>query len=301
MNKITITAADNSAFEAWVFPAESPKATVHILHGMAEHCLRYSDFAEFLQQHDYQVLLHNHRGHGGRLPIGHFADQQEASMSGWELVIDDILRVQETACGPEPLILFGHSMGSFIAQACALRYGNRFKGLILSGSNRQPATLVHTGLLTARSMRIFKGGRHLSETMNQLSFGQFNSHFHPNRTEFDWLSRDKTQVDAYIHDPYCGHLCSLQLWCDLLGGLKEINNPHNLKKIPSSLPVLIFGGEQDPVGNMGKGLQALEQHYRNTGHQQVTLKLYAEGRHEMLNEINSGEVATDLLYWINNL
>ncbi|MAD43964.1 MAG: alpha/beta hydrolase [Oceanospirillaceae bacterium] len=301
MNKIAINALDGSQFDAWLFPHERPKATVQILHGMAEHCLRYTRFAEFLQHQGYRVITHNHRGHGGRLPAGHYADPGTAGVGGWALVIDDALRVQDALCETEPRVLLGHSMGSFIAQSWAMRYGDRLSGLILSGSARQQPAMLAAGLMLARALKPLQGHRHLSALMNKLSFGAFNRPFRPNRSAFDWLSRDPQQVDAYIRDPHCGHLCSLQLWCDMLSGLRGISHAEDLQRIPSSLPVLIFGGDQDPVGAMGKGLPALAQEYQRSGHNEVTVKLYTGGRHEMLNETNYGEVQSDLLYWIDNL
>ncbi|WP_430462574.1 alpha/beta fold hydrolase [Thalassolituus sp. LLYu03] len=298
MNKISINTRDNSRFDAWVLPASNPLATIHILHGMAEHCLRYQSFAEFLHAEGYQVILHNHRGHGGREPLGHFADRDQAGIGGWELLMDDIARAQNAVCGDEPRILFGHSMGSFIAQGYAMRHGDTLKALILSGSNHQPGALVAAGKTVATLLRSVQGQRHLSGVMDTLSFGEFNRKFRPHRTAFDWLSRDDGQVDAYIQDPYCGHPVTLQLWIDLLSGLQELARSDNMKKIPATLPVYIFGGDKDPVGQMGKGLPLLHKHFAQTGHDRVTLRLYPDGRHEMLNEINARDVFTDVVNWL---
>src|SRR5690606_9802933 len=116
---------------------------------------------------------------------------------------------------------------------------------------------------------------------------------------FDWLSRDPHAVDQYMADPQCGHLCSLQLWQDVFGGLIEIVNPDTAGKIPPALPLYLFGGDQDPVGRFGKGLPALAQLFARTGHDKLTLRLYPEGRHEMLNELNASDVFNDLLQWLN--
>jgi len=309
MNKITISAADNTLFNAWVLDHEAPAATIQILHGMAEHCLRYESFAYALNRAGYRVVMHNHRGHGGRQPQGHYGDRQQSGMSGcgggcmggWALLLDDITRVQDAVKGDEPLIMFGHSMGSFIAQSYAMRNPQRLSALVLSGSNSQPGFLVRGGKLVASTLRLFQGERHQSGVMDFLSFGEFNRHFKPNRTDFDWLSRDKEQVDLYINDPHCGHPCSLQLWSDLMDGLTEIARPENLRKIPADMPIYIFGGSQDPVGMMGKGLPRLENQYIQTGHDKVTMRLYAGGRHEMLNEINRQQVISDVIQWLKEV
>ena len=131
-----------------------------------------------------------------------------------------------------------------------------------------------------------------------MSFGKFNDAFKPNRTEFDWLSRDPTEVDKYVDDPHCGQLASNRLWFDLLSGLLEISTPTSIARVPKTLPVLITGGELDPVGGKA-GMTRLRDAYVAAGLEDVTLKLYAEGRHEMLNETNRDEVSADLLAWIN--
>lgn len=301
MNKITISAADHSTFEARLWPQTSPVATIHLMHGMAEHCDRYIPLAEFLHQAGYQVVTHNHRGHGERRPRGHYADANAANMGGWELLMDDILRVQQATCGDEPRILLGHSMGSFIAQGFAIRHGDLLSGLILSGSNHQSSALFHLGRSVASLLKLRQGQQHLSGVMDALSFGAFNKAFRPNRTDFDWLSRDHQQVDRYLADAACGHLCSLQLWTDLFSGLIEIGKANNLRKIPAHLPIYLFGGDRDPVGQMGKGVPALKAFLEKTGHDNVTLRMYPEGRHEMLNETNASEVFQDTLNWLKSL
>lgn len=293
---VDISTKDNQIFTAHIWRQQQPKATIHIVHGMAEHCQRYAPLAEFLHAQGFQVFTHNHRGHGERAPQGHYADND-----GWELVIDDMLQAQNTLCGNEPVILFGHSMGSFISQGFAIRYGEKLSGLILSGSNYQNPALYHAGQIVAKGLKVFQGGRTQSNVMDKVSFASFNNQFKPARTDFDWLSRNKQQVDKYVNDAACGHTCSLQLWIDLFDGLIEISNKNNLAKIPQSLPIYLFAGDQDPVGQKGKGVIALEQVLLQTGHKTVSCKLYVNGRHEMLNEINADEVYQDILNWIQTI
>lgn len=293
---VSIKTTDNLSFEAHIWRHSDPRATIHIVHGMAEHCLRYAPLAEFLHHQGYQVVTHNHRGHGERTPQGHYADSD-----GWELVIADMAQVQKQLTGTEPVILFGHSMGSFIAQGFAIRHGQQLSGLILSGSNYQNPAIYHAGQTVAKALKIFQGGRTQSNVMDKVSFASFNNQFKPARTDFDWLSRDNNQVDKYINDDACGHTCSLQLWIDLFDGLIEISNKKNLAKIPADLPIYLFAGDQDPVGQKGKGVKALEKVLTQTGHKTVSCKLYADGRHEMLNEINAESVFQDILNWIQTI
>lgn len=300
MKPITVTSHDGHQFTAWYWPAEHAQATVHIVHGMAEHCLRYRLLAEFLQAAGVDVITHNHRGHGERAPIGHYSDREQGRDCGWSNVITDMITVQQRARHDLPLFILGHSMGSFIAQGYAIRYGDKLSGLLLSGSNHQAPYPYYAARWVARLLRLVQGERHPSALLDRLSFGSFNRTFQPVRTGFDWLSSDPAQVDAYLADPLCGQLCSHQLWVDLLGGLIEISSLKNLKRIPSTLPMYLFGGNQDPVGRMGQGLPALAHALRASGHSQVSMKLYRDGRHEMLNELNYETVFTDTLQWIKS-
>lgn len=293
MNITTLTTPDSQTINVRQWPAANPKATVQILHGMAEHCERYAGFAEFLQQQGYSVIAHNHRGHGERKPQGHYADE-----NGWDKVLDDVSITQSLAEPGLPVFLLGHSMGSFIARAWAARHGETLQGLILSGSNHQPPALFHLGRSVALLLRCTQGRQHLSGVMNTLSFSSFNRGFE-GHTAFDWLSRDAEVVQRYLHDPDCGHACSLQLWIDLFGGLIEISCRDSNLKIPAHLPLYLFGGSRDPVGRMGKGIPALERLLRATGHDKITARLYPEGRHEMLNELNAHDVYNDVLQWLN--
>ena len=312
-----IQTLDNQTFSAHIWQHEKPKAMVHIVHGMAEHCLRYLPLAELLNQNGFNVVTHNHRGHGERLPQGHFADSKQhqnkqhqnnsdRGHSGWELVIDDMLQVQQQLSevsqdGQLPVILFGHSMGSFIAQGFSVRHSQRLSGLVLSGSNYQSPALYYAGQTVARILKVFQSERTQSKVMDTLSFGSFNNHFKPARTDFDWLSRDEKQVDDYINDPACGHACSLQLWIDLFGGLIEISNRRNLEKIDADLPILLIAGDQDPVGQKGKGVKALHKALIQSGHKNVSCHLYADARHEVLNETNAQDVRMDILTWVQTI
>jgi alpha-beta hydrolase superfamily lysophospholipase len=141
------------------------------------------------------------------------------------------------------------------------------------------------------------GGRNRSAFLNQLGIGSFNKRFAPNRTEFDWLSRDAAEVDRYVADPLCGFPLSNRFWYDLMGGLLETSSLRMLRRIPPDLPILITGGEDDPVGGK-RGQSRLAHAYRRTGHKNVTLRLWPGGRHEMLNEINRDEFTRAVLEWI---
>ncbi len=293
-----LTAEDGYQIEVFTWPNEHAKAWVHILHGMAEHASRYDEFAQALVQAGYAVIAHNHRGHGNSptAQIGLYAEQD-----GWNKVLNDIDVVRNSITDDLPYIMFAHSMGTFITQAYLINQPKPIQGLILSGSNLQPLPLVKAGKVVAKIERWRKGALAPSPILQFLSFGSFNNAFKPNRTDFDWLSRDEQQVDKYINDPLCGFDCHTQLWIDLFNGLIHVYDKGSIERIQSNLPILIFGGDKDPVGEMGKGLPKLAKRYEQAGQSNVTLKLYKDGRHEMLNETNKQEVISDVLHWLSLL
>ena len=276
-------------------PKEAPTAIIQILHGLGEHAGRYERFAKAGVDAGHAVFAHDHRGHGSRAETrGHFADTR-----GWNCVIADVASVN-TAIRIEypgrPVVLFGHSMGSYIAQAYAMRHPQDLDLLILSASTSAAALEVRSGNLLATMLAAF-APRHQSGLLNYLGFNAFNRPFKPARTPMDWLSRDQSEVDKFIADPLCGGPYSNALWRDLTGGLIEIHARKALDRIPAALPILITGGSKDPVGGE-KGMRRLYAAYASTGHNQLTLKLYEDGRHEMLNETNRDNVTADILDWI---
>lgn len=281
----------------WLPDAGEPRAWVLISHGMAEHAGRYDWLAERLNRAGYAVMALDQRGHG-RSAIGR--PGQFADFDGWLRVVSDIglLRQRATAVLPGiPVFLLGHSMGSYIVQAYLLKHATGLAGVVLSGSNAHPPAISKLGRLAASIEGRLRGWDRPAVTLGKLSFGQFNSAFKPTRTEFDWLSRDPTQVDAYIADPLCGFDCTARLWHDLFAGLLEIADGRRLGRIPATLPVLIMGGSADPV-SAGNGLARLQRRLAGSGLTAVSLQLYDAARHEIFNETNRQQVTADLLEWL---
>jgi alpha-beta hydrolase superfamily lysophospholipase len=294
--------AGNHHYHQW--PTKEPIGWLHIMHGMAEHGGRYANLAGFLNQQGIMVTAGDHRGHG---LTGSAVDSlyHVADNDGWNQMVDDQCQlIGHIATEHDlPLVILGHSMGSFMATHFCQRFAKeltskQLKGLILSGSNYDaPAAFkVFAGLAKIERLRL--GGRKISNLLETLSFGAFNRAFKPNRTEKDWLSRDHRMVDTYIADPMCGGAISTQSWYDFLSGLAQLFTPKALAQIDKELPVYLFSGELDPVGQKGKGVKKFQQILQQIGVEQVDLKLYAEGRHEMINETNRREVYYDILKWL---
>ena len=275
----------------------SPSAVVQVLHGLGEHAARYERFAKACNDNNLIVVAHDHRGHGAIEGFGHYADAD-----GWSKVIADVLHVRQDIAVQYPklpVVLFGHSMGSYIAQSFVMRHGGNNVALVLSASTLAPRIELRMGNVAARSAAILFGKRRISNQLNKMGLGKLNNKFKPNRTAFDWLSRDEDEVDRYVCDPLCGGQYSNQLWSDLTGGMLEITSQKAIESVRADLPILILGGERDPVGGQ-KGLTRLTDAYRQTGHNDLTLKIYPGGRHEMLNETNRDEVTDHIIGWIHS-
>ncbi|PWB32799.1 alpha/beta hydrolase [Pseudomonas sp. SDI] len=275
------------------------KAVVLIAHGMAEHAGRYQRLGQALAAAGYAVYAHDQRGHGRSAELG--SRGLFASHDGWTHVVNDLGLLSQHIGQQHPgaaLFLLGHSMGSYIAQAYLLHHSASLHGAILSGSNFQPPALYRAACLIARFEAWRQGPNGHSALIEWLSFGSFNKAFKPNRTAFDWLSRDPAEVDKYVADPLCGFRCSNRLWIDLLMGLEQISQPRQLAQIDPNLPILVMGGECDPV-SAGKRLKDLAGALHQAGNQHVQLKLYPQARHELLNETNRDEVTAELIAWLD--
>jgi len=280
-------------------PATPLKAVILLAHGMAEHSARYARLADTFCDKDYGVYAPDLRGHGRTADngtLGHFADDD-----GWCKVVGDLASLNQHNGQQHPgmpIILLGHSMGSYIAQCYLLHHSASLHGAILSGSNYQPVTLYRMARQIARLEKLRQGGKGRSALIEWLSFGSFNNKFKPVRTRFDWLSRDPAEVDKYAADPLCGFRCTNQLWIDLLGGLQQISKASNLAQIDPGLPILVIGGECDPVSE-GKRLKRLAHALREAGCQNLQLNIYPQARHELFNETNRDEVTADVLTWLD--
>lgn len=296
---IVLLANDNRKIRTNVWrPDGEIKHIMVISHGMAEYIDRYDYFARACNQHGIAVLGANHRGHGAEAQVQmHFADK-----NGWQLVLDDLDKIITYASeyyNKKP-ILFGHSMGSFVARHYAVQHGEKLSALVLCGSNHQNKLLFKAGRALAKFEKWRVGGRTYSPFLEKLTFGNFNKRIKPLRTDQDWLTRDEAIVDANLIDPYCGQTPTVQFWVDFLTGLSEISTDDAFKKIPSDLPIYAISGEEDPVSRYGVGLNALVKALHKRGIKRVDSKLYPGARHELYNELNKDEVCSDLCVWLKS-
>ncbi|RLD82963.1 MAG: alpha/beta hydrolase [Bacteroidetes bacterium] len=275
-------------------------AVIQIAHGMAEHAARYEEFASFLTKHGYAVFANDHKGHGktaGTLEnLGYFADE-----NGFQQVVDDMRSLTDKINERFPdkeVFLFGHSMGSFLSRYYAIENSSKIKGLILSGTAGHPGMLGKVGKMLSSIIISFNNRKSQTPLMTKLSFGAFNNAFKPNRTEYDWLSRDNKEVDKYVNDLFCGTIFTAGFYNDLLGGLLFVNDQKEINKTSKDLPVYLIAGDNDPVSENGKGVTEVYEKYKKAGLKDVQIKLYPSARHEILNENNKAEVYYDILNWL---
>lgn len=297
--EFTFTSTTGQELDArmWL-PEGKPRAAVQIVHGMAEHIDRYEEAARFLAEHGFLVVGHTHLGHGplGR-PRGYFGAE-----NGWQALEDDVQELRELTQAEfpgVPYFLLGHSMGSFIARCYLRDHAEGLAGCVLSGTGYFTRAQAKMGLLAANLVCKFGGARKPSHLINKLAFGGMNRPFHPARSEFDWLSRDSYVVDRYLVDPYCGFPFTGAGYRDLFTGLERLSNTAELERVPKTLPVLFLSGDHDPVGDMALGVEKAAEELCVVGLNDVTILLYPNARHEILNEINRREVYDDLLEWLD--
>lgn len=283
-------------------PETKVKSVIQIAHGMTETGSRYERFAEALTAAGYAVYANDHLGHGfsahHESELGHLGKGDMMNMVEDMAQLSQYIKEQHPHV---PLILFGHSMGSFLSQMYIALYGDKLQGVVLCGSNGPRGPELHAGVAISRLIAGARGWKHRSDFINNMAFGGFNRRFNPHKTSFDWLSRDEAEVQKYIDNPYCGYVCTVGFYNEFFKLLTQIHKPSVMAKIPKDLPILLIAGTMDPVGNFGKGVPLLADMYRDLGIKNVSLIMYPEARHELLNDINRDEVTADCIQWFDRI
>lgn len=300
----TFTARDGEVICYYKWDAVNPKklrGIIQIAHGIGEHAGRYDSIASRLQQEGFTIYANDHRAHGKTAEIKRLYGYYDGS-DYFEDVVDDMHALTNLMRGEHPkapFILFGHSMGSLLSRKYVLNHGQELDALILSGTANFIKGLGHFGLVSTKAVSLFRGRERSNETLRAFFFDEFNKKFQPNRTKLDWISSDETAVDTFEADPYRIENFSIGVFADILTNSKELNKKSAFVNTPDNLPILMFSGDEDPVGEMGKGVTKVAENYKKNGNTKLTFNLYKGGRHEMLNETNSQEVEEDILTWLN--
>ncbi len=288
---------------SWQPDGGEVKAVVQIVHGMVEYVGRYEEFAGYLVSKGYAVLGHDHLGHGKTAAdeeeLGYFSEKD-----GDRHVIGDIYRV--TCRGRElwpdsPLVILGHSMGSYFTRRYLTKYSRKVDGAILMGTGYVGRPAAWTGRFLAGAFCRFKGDRYRSALLHKLVLGGNNRRIRELETENDWLSRNRESVEAYGRDPYCSFRFTAGAYRDFFSILWDLAGKKDFDHMDRSLPVLFVSGEEDPVGGYGKGVRECFRQFKAMGFQDVTMKLYPGDRHEILNELDRAVVYDDIEAWIRKV
>ena len=280
-------------------PIGEVKGVVQLAHGMIDYVGRYEAVAEFLTGHGFVFAGNDHLGHGRTAAssedFGFFAERD-----GYNKVIEDVKKMNDLLHEeyPDlPVVLFGHSMGSFVSRIYAARYPDSISALIIHGTGgKNPAAPLGKALVSL--LKVFLGARHRSKFITAVAFGSYNSKFDKSEGQNAWLTRDVARVASRDSDPYTSYIFTLAGYHDLFTLLSECNSKSWYEAFPKDLPTLVISGDADPVGNYGKGTLEVHSGLLSAGVKKLTLKMYEGARHELFNEYNSDEVFSDLLRWI---
>lgn len=281
---------------AWI-PKGEVIAVLQIVHGMVEHIERYHDFAEYLAKQGVCVVGHSHLGHGKSVAekekLGYFA-----APNGNACVLGDIHKLRAITRKEYPNIpyfMLGHSMGSFLIRQYLGVYGKGLSGAIIMGTGEQPDITVNAGKAVCKVLAKFKGWEHRSDLVNSFVIGGFEK-----KMGKAWLSRNEENVKAYADDPLSGFVFTLNAFYHMFDGMAKMNAQEKAGNIPKELPIFFVAGSEDPVGNNGKGVEAVYRKYQEKGAKNVKITLYKDDRHEILNELDRDVVYRDILNWIKD-
>lgn len=275
----------------------APKAVIQISHGMCEYVLRYRPLAEYLCSLGYAVCGNDHTGHGESV-----VDDGELGLTGGvDAMVEDLYTLTETIreqFAELPVILLGHSMGSFLARLYAETYPEGADGLVIVGTGG-PDNPTELGKALAKTTAKLRGEKHRSPLITEIAFGSYNKGLTCEKGKKAWLSRDTAVVDAYAEDKYCNYTFTAKGYYDLFDMIGRVSRKEWAQKLPKNLPILMLSGEADPVGSYGKGVEKVYGRLLDAGMEDVKLILYPEMRHEVFNEIGKEQVFGDLAEWLS--
>jgi len=279
---------------------QEPVCVVQIIHGMAEYIERYEEFARFLTKRGCVVTGNDHLGHGKSVGedglYGYFCEQDPATVLARD--VHRLKKMTQQVYPGLPYVIVGHSMGSFILRNYLTMYGSGITGAVIMGTGYRSRGIMAVSKFMVKLQKIFLGSRHVSKFSDKVSFGGYNKRIPDARTKFDWLCKDEESVKRYIEDPLCGHVFTLNGFQTLSELIMRAHDPKRLKRIPADLPLLVISGDEDPLGDYGKGIPKVCEGLRGAGVKDVETRLCAGGRHELLNEPERVRTMEEIYGWI---
>lgn len=280
-------------------PEGEIKGILQILHGIAEFVERYDEFAHYLNSQGYLVVAEDHMGHGQSIEGG---CTQGYFHGGWFAAVEDSCQLMRSTMAEYPgvpYVLFGHSMGSFMARTILAKYPESgIAATIICGTGWQPRAALPLLIKVVEGICKKNGEENISPELDKMVFGGYNKRIENSRTEKDWLTRDESIVDAYVAHPLCGFVPACGLLRDMMKGIYYIEQSKNLKNMKKHLPVFFIAGAEDPVGAYGKGVEQAAKEFKKAGMINVACRIYPDCRHEILNELNRQEVFEDIAKWL---
>ena len=276
------------------------RGIIQIVHGMQEHMERYDEFASFLCSNGFIVVGNDHLGHGlsaGEGEYGYFCTKDARTV-----VTRDVHRLKKMITKEYPglpCFLLGHSMGSFILRKYLTMYGTGIDGAIICGTGFKPAIVTSLGKFTATFTGLFSKGKNYSRFIEKTAFGSYNKRFKEENNPSSWVVRNEDVMSVYKNDPLCTFRFTTNGFHTLFSLLGHVDRQKNINTVPTELPVLFLAGSNDPVGNYGKGVTEVYNRFKKAGINDVSLKIYPDMRHEILNDIDRKMVYSDILDWIN--
>lgn len=278
----------------WI-PEGEITAILQICHGMAEHIDRYHEFAVFLAKHGIHVVGHDHLGHGQSIvsfeKLGYFHEEE-----GNSYVIADIhqlrIRIEKKHKGI-PYFIMGHSMGSFLVRQYLGLYSGGLSGAIIMGTGEQPGVILEAGKMVCKMIAMTKGWEYRSKFVNSFAAGGYEK-----KMGTEWLSKNRENVERYKEDPLCGFVFTVNGYYHMFSGMAKMNLQEKQCRTPKALPLFFISGKEDIVGNYGKSVENVCRKYKESGYQDIEMKLYEGDRHEILNEDHREIVYKDILDWL---
>ena len=277
-------------------PEGEPKASLQIVHGMTEHILRYEDFATFLNSRGFAVYGHDHLGHGGTSEEKGFIAEEH----GDDMLVEDMRRVNDRMRSDLPGIphfVIGHSMGSFVTRRFLTIGGNDIDAAVIMGTGQQAGYQVTLALTIAKLLCMVKGNHHRSGLLNNLVFDSYDKRFDSPDLPNKWLCANPESLKAYDADPDCGFRFTDAAYRDLFTLIRRVEGEEGFGNIPKDLPVLFVSGQDDPVGDFGKGVEKARAALEERG-LKPDMILYPGMRHEILNEVDHRKVYEDIAEWL---
>ena len=303
METLTFASADKEhTINAVVFGDLSvePKGIVQIVHGMAEYILRYADFAAFLNENGYIVCGHDHVGHGmsvtDKSEWGHITIE-----GGDKVLVEDthtLRNIMQQRYEALPYFIFGHSMGSFVLRAYLACYGAGLSGAIICGTGNTPVATSKAGNKLCHVLARLRGQTHRSKLVDGMAAGGYGKMIEGATGPYDWLSHNKENVAAYTEDEKCGYMFSVGGYAAVTALTAEVARPECAAAYPTDVALLYIAGEEDPVGDFGKGVKEAHQLAADAKVADTSCIIYEGMRHEILNENGNEKVYEDVLAWL---